>query len=147
MHHCFRVVTQPKKGVGANILPKIWADSGQFSLKFGEKSGKSEDIGIKSWVNDLIIPRNQPWSYVLRFFHKVFYEKSKIRCIFGAYFPIAPNLTLVALHSLRNLSRATQTTHLILQPKHNRPNKLGLSCAKLSSSWLQAYSASDWKIN
>ena len=25
-------------------------------------------------------------------------------------------------------------------------NKLGLSCAKLSSSWLQAYTASDYKI-
>ena len=42
------------------FLPKIGADSGQFSLKFGAKSGKSEEIGIKTQMNDLNIHGNQP---------------------------------------------------------------------------------------
>ena len=42
------------------FLPKIGADSGQFSLKFGAKSGKSEEIGIKTQMNYLNIPGDQP---------------------------------------------------------------------------------------
>ena len=70
---------------------KLWSGQVLFRPKFGAKSGKSEQIVIKTQVNYPNISGIQPWFYVLRFFHKVvFYEKSKIRGIFGAHFPFAP---------------------------------------------------------
>ena len=80
---------------GKPFWGKIGAKSGQNPAKFGAKSGKSEQIGIKTEVNYPNIPGIQPWFFVLRFFHKVvplvFYEKFKIRSKFGANWPFAPN--------------------------------------------------------
>ena len=42
------------------FLAKIGADSGQFRLKFGAKSGKSEKMGSNHKFNDIIITGNQP---------------------------------------------------------------------------------------
>ena len=59
-----------KGGSEQTFLPKIGADLGQFSIKFRAKSGKLEELGIKTQMNYLNIHGNQQLFYVLRFFHK-----------------------------------------------------------------------------
>ena len=49
-----------KKGSEQTFLPEIRADPGQYSPKFGAKSGKPEEIRIKMQINDLNIPGKQP---------------------------------------------------------------------------------------
>ena len=89
-----------KGGSEQTFLPKIGADLGQFSIKFRAKSGKLDQVGIKTQINYLNIPWIQPWFYVLRFFHKVvFYKKSKIRSLSGAYFPICPEIRALSQFS------------------------------------------------
>ena len=92
---------------GKPFWGKIGAKSGQNPAKFGAKSGKSEQIGIKTEVNYPNIPGIQPWFFVLRFFHKVSQcphfnfqtKKCKIQTKSGPKFQenqtkSGPNLTL-----------------------------------------------------
>ena len=49
-----------KRGSEQTFLPKIGADSVQFSLKIWSKIWKMEEIGIKTQMNDLNNPGDQP---------------------------------------------------------------------------------------
>ena len=82
------------------------------------------------------------WRKIWLFFQFHYSHYNNVRC------PPKAKIRMKTITMDIHLSVLVQEKDDILYSSNSKinVNKLGLSCAKLSSSWLQAYSVSDWKI-